>query len=255
MTIRTLIDLSQVPRLVAISMAMSLSFANVVAADGQSQWNVTLVEGPVQVRTGEDDWSFVRQGQVLPAGSHVMTGAEGRLILSHGGDEIAAGAGADFTVSAGTSEGPYSVMQSMGRMLFRMESRATRDFRVGTPYLAAAIKGTTFVVDVEASGASVSVEEGTVEVTIAATAEILMVDAGGTVTASANGPEAPASLDKRPVDNPGEQRDSAQSDAANAPGIGARSDAAVGGQNAGPDRGQNNKGDAADGTPGVGQRH
>lgn len=211
MTIRTLIKLGGMSGLAAILIALSLGRLHTVAAGEPVLWRVTFVEGQVQVRTGQDTWTDVQSDQALPPGSHVTTGVDGRVTLSHGGDEIAAGPGTDFTVSGGGGDEPYSVMQSMGRMLFRMESRATRDFSVGTPYLAAAIKGTTFTVDVETKGASVSVDEGTVEVTVAATGETVMVDRGGSVAASDRGMESVTQsgagpADASPVTDPEQRR-------------------------------------------------
>lgn len=248
------INLSQTAQGTAILIVASLLYSHAAAAGEQVLWSVDLVEGSVQARVGQDNWSAVQEGQVLMAGSQVITGSGGQLSLSNGGDEITAGPDTDFTVSNGTGEEPYSILQSMGRMLFRMESRATRDFSVGTPYLAAAIKGTTFTVDVEAKGASVSVAEGTVEVTLAATGDVVMVDAGSSVTA-AGALRTPATLEEGPPRAADEaqrglsrDRGSGMENAGGPSGTGAAapSDAAA-------DRGRSGNGKGPDGNPGGGR--
>src|SRR5690606_32440773 len=57
------------------------------------------------------------------------------------------------------------ILQSVGRIEFEVDSRKVRHFSVETPYLAAAVKGTRFTVDVRRGSASVGVKRGRVEVT------------------------------------------------------------------------------------------
>ena len=70
------------------------------------------------------------------------------------------------------------VLQSLGKLLFRMESRESRDFKIDTPYLAAAIKGTTFTVEVDDDDAAVEVSEGSVLVTANRSGQSAYVGAG-----------------------------------------------------------------------------
>ena len=58
-----------------------------------------------------------------------------------------------------------TILQTVGQVEFHVDSRQVKHFTVETPYLAAAVKGTRFVVDVRRGRASVGVSRGRVEVT------------------------------------------------------------------------------------------
>src|SRR3546814_1605096 len=56
------------------------------------------------------------------------------------------------------------IVESAGNIVFSIKKKLTPHFGVQTPYLAAVVKGTTFSVTVDGTGASVQVVEGAVEV-------------------------------------------------------------------------------------------
>lgn len=143
-------------------------------------------------------------GDVLSGGDRVYTGTDGHVTLVANSDEINAVPGTEFEVSAAGANTPHTILQSLGRMLYRMESRATRNFSVGTPYLAAAIKGTVFTVDVRSDAASVTVAEGSVEVTVAQSGVAVMVDQGGQATVTSGGVVRTDHADNDRSEKPGE---------------------------------------------------
>lgn len=181
------------PRILAALTFLAISMGATGAhAQESAYWTIDDVTGAVKVGDGRGVWWTAHRGQALGGGTHVVTGADGAVTIRRERDEIVASPGTEFEVTAGGDgdEQPHSVLQSIGRMLFRMETRETRDFSVGTPYLAAAVKGTVFTVEVDTGMAAVSVDEGTVEVTIAATGDVVMVERGGSVS-SAQVPASP----------------------------------------------------------------
>lgn len=140
------------------------------AADG---WAVDSAEGKVTIN-----------GQVpgLPApaigpGTVIETGANGKVILMRPGDSITVYPNSRMSVPA-AGGGEAGILQTLGKLLFRMESRESRDFEVKTPYLAAAIKGTTFTVEVDDDDAGVEVEEGSVLVTANRSGQAVYVGPG-----------------------------------------------------------------------------
>jgi hypothetical protein len=76
---------------------------------------------------------------------------------------------------------PATVFQSTGSVVYRVDGVRRAGFRVETPYLVAGVKGTEFLVSVHEGRASVTVREGTVEVTSVRTGERHEVGAGGTL--------------------------------------------------------------------------
>lgn len=164
--------------------------ANAAQAQESARWTIDDVTGAVKVGDGRGVWRTAQPNQTLGGGAHVVTGADGAVTVRRERDEIVASPGTEFEITSDGDEQPHSVLQTIGRMLFRMETRETRDFSVGTPYLAAAVKGTVFTVEVDTGMAAVSVDEGAVEVTIAATGDVVMVEQGGSVS-SAGIPASP----------------------------------------------------------------
>lgn len=174
--------------LVLVALSMIAGAGPAQAAEHRS-WLVARVEG--DVRDGVD---AVTAGDSLAPGTQVETGANGNLTLIRGRDRIDAGPESRFAVTGDPHSPPDGIMQSIGRMLFDMESRESRDFRVDTPLLAVVIKGTRYSVDVSADGVTVAVQEGTVQVTANRTGEVVLVGPGFTASASA----ASGALEVRP---------------------------------------------------------
>jgi hypothetical protein len=82
-----------------------------------------------------------------------------------GKDVVTVQPGSSIALPApGGPTGLLRVIEMIGRVSVLANSRPGRTFTVETPYLVAAVKGTAFDVVVDSSGASVSVSEGSVEV-------------------------------------------------------------------------------------------
>ena len=62
-------------------------------------------------------------------------------------------------------KGKNNVWLTFGKVLFDMERRPDRRFSVGTPHLAAVVKGTSFAVEVDKEASTIHLTKGAVKVT------------------------------------------------------------------------------------------
>ncbi|MBE9552743.1 MAG: FecR domain-containing protein [Proteobacteria bacterium] len=146
--------------LVAVTLAALTAAYGAKAAEVGS-WVVASVEGAVSV----DGQAAGTSGSAIGPGAVIETGADGNVVLTRPGDSITVFPNSRMSVPEVAGDGESGILQTLGKLLFRMESRESRDFKIKTPYLAAAIKGTTFTVEVDDADAVVEVEEGSVLVT------------------------------------------------------------------------------------------
>jgi hypothetical protein len=145
-------------------------------------WKAVAASGPVETRPGtiEEAWTAVRRGDRLEPLNLVRTGRRGRATLTRHGDILMVDPDSQVELPPLTGN-ESSVVQSSGSVIYEVDRRQGQSFQVVTPYLVAGVKGTVFMVTVSDSHASVTVEEGFVEVTSLATGETLDVGAGESV--------------------------------------------------------------------------
>jgi uncharacterized protein YaiE (UPF0345 family) len=134
------------------------------AVAGEPGWIVSEVSGPVQIAHGGMS-KVASRGLGIVAGDAVTTGPGGRAVLVRGSEYlmVAANSRLRLPVESQTS-GFTQMVEDFGNIVFMIKKKMTPHFEVKTPYLAAVVKGTTFSVGVTASGASVQVLEGAVDV-------------------------------------------------------------------------------------------
>ena len=145
-------------------------------------WKAVAASGPVETRPGaiEESWAPVRRGDRLEPLNLVRTGHRGRATLTRSGDVLMVDPESQVALPLLTGD-ESSVVQTSGSVIYEVGRREGRDFKVVTPYLVAGVKGTIFMVTVADSYASVTVEEGLVQVTSLASGESLDVGAGESV--------------------------------------------------------------------------
>jgi len=145
-------------------------------------WKAVAASGPVETRPGaiEEGWAPVRRGDRLEPLNLVRTGHRGRATLTRSGDVLMVDPESQVELPP-LSGDESSVVQTSGSVIYEVGRREGRDFKVVTPYLVAGVKGTIFMVTVADSYASVTVEEGLVEVTSLASGVSLDVGAGESV--------------------------------------------------------------------------
>jgi len=131
-------------------------------------WLAVAASGPVTARGPMDedsDWSRVHRGDELQPLSELRTGRRGKatlvlaehILLVRPESEVTLPYLEDLTADS-------QVLQDSGRVTYDVDGSGVDRFEVVTPYLIAGVKGTVFTVTVGSDGASVSVEEGIVEV-------------------------------------------------------------------------------------------
>ena len=105
------------------------------------------------------------KGLILQAGSELATGPNARAIVTSGEKYvvIAPSSKIDFP-AAQTENAMTELFEDFGNAVFSIKKGPTPHFAVRTHYLAAVVKGTTFSVTSDASGSSVQVVEGAVDV-------------------------------------------------------------------------------------------
>ena len=150
-------------------------------------WAVVAVSGPVVYRVSRSGgWRSLSRAQVLRPGFEVITGYKGfaKLVRAYDQVTIQDNAHLIFPVSAGRRS-ETRIFQIIGSAFFEVTKRLDWDFEVKTPFLAAVVKGTSFGVSVDKSGASVSVEGGLVGVSAAEGDDSADVAPGQTASVSA----------------------------------------------------------------------
>jgi ferric-dicitrate binding protein FerR (iron transport regulator) len=146
--------------LAAILSAMSLS----ATARASDVWTLVQAVGEVSVIAPGTTAVAAKASAALPAGATVKTGVNGRAVLLRGQETIVMSPSSSVTLPSGPDRRVSKLKQSSGTLLFKVGKKPEAHFEVNTPYLAAVVKGTTFTVKVTASGSSVHVLEGAVEV-------------------------------------------------------------------------------------------
>ncbi len=171
--------------------ALAFSFgghaaAEKVSGDGDSpRWKALAASGRVEARpvdTTDPDWIRVGRGDLFRAETAVRTGRRGRVTLAHRASLLIVDPSSEvfLPVSTGPS-GPTEVVQNSGTVLYEVDGKQHRDFKVVTPTLVSGVKGTVFMVTVNDRYTSVSVEKGRVEVTDLRTGEQHELDEGQAV--------------------------------------------------------------------------
>ena len=154
-------------------------------ATADMTWKTLAASGPVEARAiigTETVWDRVTRGDELEPRTVVRTGRRGRATLAQQASVLMVDPHSElelpYTVSP---DGPSSVTQTTGSVVYEVDGEKVDDFKVVTPYLIAGVKGTTFLVSVTDRYAAVTVEHGVVEVTSLLSGESRDVHAGETL--------------------------------------------------------------------------
>jgi hypothetical protein len=149
---------------IRLLLAAGVCVASTGAMAQALRWQVSEASGPVTIRHGASERAATR-GAALDPGDTVTTGATGRAVLVHERDFVTLAPRSRAAVPAAEQASGFTkLLQNLGNAVYKIEKRGVPHFGVTTPYLAAVVKGTTFSVTVDTSGASLQVVEGAVEV-------------------------------------------------------------------------------------------
>jgi hypothetical protein len=154
------------------------------ARTGAAGWRVDGITGQASAHRGTAAATPLAVGQVISVGSEVETGVGAVVFLSHNGDRLIVQPNSRLRIDEpGTAGLLDHFMQSLGSVFYDVEPRRNRSFGVTAPYMAAVVKGTRFLVTVEADKNSVRVDRGRVLVESKDGVSSVLVGAGTLATA------------------------------------------------------------------------
>jgi FecR-like protein len=158
-----------------------------LAADG-GVWSVSKSTGDVWVTTtGAQKASLTQEGNLKP-GDTIRTGPNGRVLLVRGEESMLIAPNSVISVPVEAKDGMQTtILQRAGSIVLEVEKKNVQHFEVETPYLAAVVKGTQFIVTVNADSTSVAVRRGQVEVSDFKTGQIAQVLPGQIATSFERG--------------------------------------------------------------------
>ncbi|WP_197273753.1 FecR family protein, partial [Porphyrobacter sp. AAP60] len=143
---------------------MLLLFSGVAAHAQNAGWTISEAKGSVMVIDAQGQRAATTGAAVVP-GAMVRTAAKSTAVLVRGREFVTLRQNAQIRIPQTAPERSLvQVIQDYGSALFNIGKKADPHFGVQTPYLAAVVKGTTFIITVGEDGASLQVTEGAVEV-------------------------------------------------------------------------------------------
>ncbi len=168
-------------------------------------WAVLRLRGQV-VQFVDGEWLPLKRGAVVPDSRVIRTLKNGNVTFKRGDETVNLASDTQIRIFDKAGEKPFTtVKQDFGTVTVNAEVKNVEHFAVQTPYLAAVVKGTRFVVASDDEGASVAVERGhvTVEdradgahVTVAARQSVSLDSAQGTLEVQGSG-KLPPVLDRQ----------------------------------------------------------
>lgn len=169
-------------------MVTLLTVTSAAFAEDQKPWTLSKSSGEVWTVTPGAQLASLSQQTDLHPGDTIRTGRNGRVMLVRGEESILIAPNSAITIPAAASDGlSTTIVQQAGSILLEVEKRNVRHFEVETPYLAAVVKGTQFRVSVSATGTSVNVLRGQVQVADFKSGQIAQVMPGQAATSYAQG--------------------------------------------------------------------
>lgn len=146
-----------------VELIAAAALAN-AANSGQSNWTVSEASPGVSVLHLGATHVLARGAKVIP-GDTVITTTNSRAVLVNGQQYAIVAPNSRLEIAdPDPQDGLTQVIEHLGNAVFSVRKGAAPHFVVRTPYLAAVVKGTTFSVTVDPTGASVQVVEGAVDV-------------------------------------------------------------------------------------------
>jgi hypothetical protein len=141
--------------------AIALLFVPPALAD---DWVAVKLRGTV-VQLVDNNWQPLRRNEVVPDSRVVRTVGNGYVEFTRGGEVIELQPNTQIQIyDKGTSKPDTTVKQYFGTVGIEAQVQDVQHFAVDTPFLAAVVKGTRFVVTSGKTGASVKVNRGRVSV-------------------------------------------------------------------------------------------
>lgn len=140
-----------------------------VSADTrQPVWHVVSLTGAVEWKSETvPSWQPLKEGQSLTVPMHVRS-LGGRATLVQGQDKVMLSPNSELFFPAPEPDSIFTrILQSIGVVKYEVGKRAQPGFEVATPHLTSLVKGTRFEVATSSEGATVSLTEGSLQVSTA----------------------------------------------------------------------------------------
>lgn len=144
-------------------------------------WTAIRLRGTVE-QLVDGTWKPLILGAVVPDDRPIRTGPDGRVDFRRDQDQITLGGDTQIQIKDQAGQRFTTIVQDHGHVESDVDVQNVQHFSVETPYLAAVVKGTHFVVDSTASSSSVAVTRGAVAVQSRITREQTTVTVGQTAS-------------------------------------------------------------------------
>ena len=149
----------------------------------EAEWFVSRLSGEATARVPGGAAAIVlARGSIVSNSATVETGRTGRLKMTRGASAVVLGPRSSLSFSTDAFGGSTTVFQRAGAVEYEIEKRKIRYFSVETPFLAAMVKGTRFLVRLGAGRTDLSVSRGLVGVTALASGEMADIERGQRVS-------------------------------------------------------------------------
>lgn len=150
--------------LIACLAALALLLVGGMArAETALPWIIKQRVGDVWIMTRDLKPLDLAVNDVLPADTVVVTRETGRAVLTRGGEHIILQPNTRLMIPK-SGDVSTRLEQTRGKATYEVTRKIIPHFRVDTPFVAAVVKGTVFVVDVSETEARVEVSQGLVAV-------------------------------------------------------------------------------------------
>lgn len=164
-------------RLIVILVVTVFVAAPAVAGD----WVVTRLRGTVE-QLVDEAWVSLKRGDSIEYDRQVRTLSDGHAELQRNLEVLTLDVNTTIRIQQDADTGFTTVLQDVGRLEVDAEVKNVKHFAVQTPYLAAVIKGTRFIVTADLDGATVAVDRGAVAVTSVGSERSTTITVGQTAT-------------------------------------------------------------------------
>ncbi|MEQ1755070.1 MAG: FecR family protein [Micropepsaceae bacterium] len=131
--------------------------------DVVAQWQIIQRVGEVSATSDEYQPVALDPGAHIPEGAILQTGRNGRAVIRRGEEQIVVHAMSRLVLTDSGND-ITRITQTQGSAWFKIGKRQAPHFEVDTPFLAAVVKGTSFLVTVTGERSDVQVNQGAVEV-------------------------------------------------------------------------------------------
>jgi uncharacterized membrane protein YgcG len=157
-----------------LAIAIVVIFGSAAFAD---DWIVVRLRGSVYQHV-DGEWVRLQRGGMVPDSRVVRTMKTGNVEFQRGNETVTIGPDTQIQIFDEGDTKPFTtVKQYFGTVTIEAEVRQVQHFAVQTPYLAAVVKGTKFVVTSGDEGANVQVKRGHVFVEDKASKDSVTINA------------------------------------------------------------------------------